>query len=128
MRRRFKLAAVVLALALLAQPLAVAAECVAMPAKACSSPAERSMRDMHCRPASQLEAQEKSACCEVQSAPAAPSKAPAAATQLVAAAVPVKEPLPAAAPVLALAAWTYHGPPLLQGTSQTQALLCVFLI
>lgn len=125
---RFKVAALALALALLAQPLVVVAGCVAMPPVACpAAPQEQGMQDMHCRPASQLEAQDRSTCCDVRSAPAAPSTAPAAATQLVAAAVPVKAASLAAAPALSLPAWTYHGPPLLQDTSQ-QALLSVFLI
>ena len=125
MRRRFKLAAVALALVLLAQPLSVIAACTFAPAKECPSLAAE---DMHCPPASQLQAHDRSACCEVESAPAAPSKAPAVAAQLAAAALPVKALALAATPDPSLAVWTYHDPPELQDTSQTQAILCVFLI
>jgi hypothetical protein len=61
-------------------------------------------------------------------APAAPSKAPAATATPVAAVIPVKAAALAAVPALSLAAGTDHNPPRLQDTSQTQALLCVFLI
>ena len=125
MGQRSRLAAVALVLALLAQPVAVVADCVSMPARECSLPGAR---DMHCPPASQLQAQDRSACCNLQSAPAAPPKAPAAAAELTATVAPVKATSLAAAPVLSLTLWTYHDPPKLLDTSQTQALLCVFLI
>ncbi len=124
MEKRFRLAAVVLVLALLAQPAAVIAECVTMPARECSS---SEAQDMHCPQPAQLQAQEWSACCDVQSAPAAPAKAPVA-TEHSAAAAPVKTTGLAAAPVQALPLWTYHNSPKLPDTSQAQALLCVFLI
>ena len=125
MRKRFRLAAVALVLALLAQPLGVAAACALAPAKECPSP---EAQDMHCPPASQLQALERSACCRVQSAPATPPKDPAATIELSAAVIPVKASGLSAAPVLPLRVWTYHDPPKLQDSSQTQALLCVFLI
>ena len=124
MEKRFRLAAVALVFALLAQPVAVIAECVSMPAKECPSP---EAQEMHCPPALQLEAQDRSACCEVQSAPAAPPKAPAA-VELTAAMVPVKASGLTAAPALSLQSWAYHEPPRLLDSSQTQALLGVFLI
>ena len=125
MRKRFRLAAVALVLALVGQPAAVVADCVSMPARECPSPMAQ---DMHCPPASQLQAQNRNACCNLKSAPAAPSKAPAAAAELAATVVPVKATGPAAAPVLSLTLWTSHDPPKLLDTSQAQALLCVFLI
>ena len=114
-----------LVLALLAQPVGLVAECVSMPARECPSP---EAQDMHCPPASQLQALERSACCRVQSAPATPPKDPAATIELSAAVIPVKASGLSAAPVLALRVWTYHDPPKLHDSSQTQALLCVFLI
>lgn len=125
MGKRFRLAAVALVLALLAQPLGVMAECVSMPARECSSP---EAQDMHCPPASHFQAQDRSACCNLQSAPAAPSKAPAVAAELAAAVIPVKAAGLKAAPSPSLQLWTYHDPPKLQDVSQAQALLCVFLI
>jgi len=121
----FRLAAVALVLALLGQPAAVVANCVSMPVKACPSP---EAQEMHCPPALQFEAQDRSACCEVQSAPAAPPKAPAAAVELGAAIVPVKAAAVTAAPILSLQSWAYHDPPRFLDSSQTQALLGVFLI
>lgn len=124
MEKRFRLAAVALVLALLAQPVAVLAECVSMPAKACSS---SEAQGMHCPQPAQLQAQERSACCDVQSAPAAPPKAPAA-IELAAAIVPEKASGLTAAPAASLQGSVYHDPPRLLDTSQTQALLGVFLI
>jgi len=83
---------------------------------------------MHCPPASQLQAQDRSACCDLQSAPAAPPKTPAAVVELTAAVVPMKVPGFTAASILSLYGWAYHDPPRLLDSSQTQALLCVFLI
>ena len=120
-----RLAAVALVFALLAQPAAVVAECVSMPAKACPSP---EAQDMHCPPALQFQAQDRSACCDVQSAPAAPPKTPAAAGELTAAVVAVKASGLTAAPAASLHGSAYHDPPRLLDSSQTQALLCVFLI
>jgi len=99
-----------------------------MPAKGCPSPEEQNMQDMHCRPAVQLQAQDRSACCDVQSAPAAPPKTPAAVVEVAAAAIPVKACGLAAAPILSLQSWAYPEPPGLLDSSQTQALLGVFLI
>ncbi len=125
MEKRFRLAAVALVFALLAQPVAVIAECVSMPAKECSSP---EAQDMHCPPALRFEAQDRSACCEVQSAPAAPPKTPTAAVELTAAVLPLKASGLTAAPALSLQSWAYHEPPRFLDSSQTQALLGVFLI
>ena len=86
------------------------------------------MQDMHCPPVSQLQAHDRSACCDVQSAPAAPSKAPAAAVELSAAILPVKISGLTAGPAAHLQGWAYHDPPGLLDTSQAQARLCVFLI
>jgi len=124
MRKRSRLAAVALVLALLGQPVAVVADCVSMPAKACTSPAAQ---EMHCPPASQVEAQQRSTCCELQSAPAEPPKAPAAVV-LSAVAIPLEAPGLTVAAISALQGWAYHDPPRLLDTSQAQALLCVFLI
>ncbi len=125
MGQRFKLPPVVVVFALLAQPVAVIAECGSMPAKECSS---SQAQDMHCPQPPQLQAQDRSACCEVQSAPAAPPKSPAATVELTAAVVPVKAAGLTVAPVLSFPSWAYHDPPRLLDTSQTQALLGVFLI
>ena len=125
MEKRFRLAAAALVFALLAQPVAVIAECVSMPAKECSS---SEAQDMHCPQPARLQAQDRSACCEVQSAPAAPSKTPAAAGELTAAVVVVKASGITAAPAASLHGSVYHDPPRLLDTSQTQALLGVFLI
>ena len=124
MRKRSRLAAVALVLALLGQPVAVVADCVSMPTGECSSPMAR---DAHCPPASQLQAQDRSACCNLQSAPAEPPKAPAAAV-LSAVAIPLEAPGLTVAAISALQGWAYHDPPRLLDTSQAQALLCVFLI
>jgi hypothetical protein len=128
MAGRFRLGAVVLVLALLAQPASVMAACPASPAKGCPLPEEQNMQDMHCPPASQLQAQDRSACCDLRSAPAAPPKTSDFAVELTAAVVPVKTSDLTAAPIRSLHPWTYHDPPQLLDTSQAQALLCVFLI
>jgi hypothetical protein len=125
MGQRSKLAAVALVLALLAQPVAVVADCVTMPAMECRSPGAQ---DMHCPPASQLQAQDKSACCNLQSLPAAPPKDPAATVELTAAAIPVRASNLAAAAIPLHHGWADHDPPGLLDPSQAQALLCVFLI
>ena len=113
-----------LVLALLAQPVGLVAECVSMPARECPSP---EAQDMHCPPASQFQALGQSTCCQVQSAPVAPPK-DSATVELSAAVMPVKASGLSAAPAPSPQAWTYHDPPRLQDPSQTQALLCVFLI
>ena len=64
----------------------------------------------------------------MESAPAAPPKASAAATELTATLVPAKAVGPAAGSALPLEGWAYHDPPRFLDTSQAQALLCVFLI
>lgn len=124
MGRRSKLVAVAFLLALLAQPAAVVADCAAMPPKQCLSPAAQKM---HCPPASQLEAQPRSTCCNMQSAPAELPKAPAAVV-LSAVAIPLEAPGLTVAAILSLHGWAYHDPPRLLDTSPAQAQLCVFLI
>jgi hypothetical protein len=124
MGQRSRPVAVVLLFALLAPPAAILADCAAMPAKHCPSPAAQ---EMHCPPASQVEAQQRSTCCELQSAPAEPPKAPAAVV-LSAVAIPLEAPGLTVAAISALQGWAYHDPPQLLDASPAQALLCVFLI
>lgn len=125
MEKLFRLAALALVLALLGQPVAVVAECMSMPAKECPSP---EAQDMHCSPPLQLQAAERSACCDLQSVPAAPVKAPAATVELTAAVLPLEATGHTAAPATSLPGWGYHDPPRLLDSSPTQALLGVFLI
>ena len=121
---RTRLAAVALALSFLAQPLGMVAECVSMPAKECPSPLAQ---EMHCPPPSQVEAQPRNTCCDLQSAPAEAPKAPAAVVRS-AVATPLEALGLTAAAIPSPQGWTYHDPPSLLDTSQAQARLCVFLI
>ena len=123
MRKWFRLASAVMILSLLV-PAVVVAECVTMPTTECVS---TETQEMHCPPAAQLRALDQSTCCQVQSAPVAPPK-DSATVELSAAVMPVKASGLSAAPAPSPQAWTYHDPPRLQDQSQTQALLCVFLI
>ena len=124
MGRRSKPAAVVFLFALLAQPVAVLADCAAMPEQQCPSPAAQ---EMHCPPASRVEAQQRAACCDLQSAPAEAPKAPAAVV-FSAEAMPLEALGLEVVAIPSLQGWTYHDPPTLLDTSQAQARLCVFLI